>query len=804
MRGAEKKKRALFWALIALAVPCLLLAGCAESSEPAASAAPGLPLEAPDADAEKIVVSEWMPKNRASLPDEDGDFSDWLELENLSGESVELGGWSLSDKEGSLGWVFPQRELGPGERLLVFASGKDRADSLHTDFSLSAGETLTLYTSRGTPAQTLLCPESEGDISLCRRADGSYEESRTPTPGYPNDAAGYEAWQESLLPAGPLIISEAASANFGSFSEPRLGTCDWVEIQNVSQAPVELNDYYLSDDRQDYRLWRFPERVLEPGERLTVCCDGSEEPAAESSVRAPFSLDSQCETLYLSGPDYTLVDYALLRDIPYLGSYGRLPGRGGWFYFPGPTPGEENGDGFRRVSAMPEALEPDGVFEGAQAVTVQLSGPGTIRYTTDCTVPTEGSPVYTEPLTLTESCVVRAVCFEEGALPSRTLTLSYILDQGHSLPVVSLVTDDAGQFNRVYAYKIKGVETPGSLAFYSSEGSFHIPCGVKLLGETSLALPKKNLSLRFRGAYGQSRLNYDLFGGGVTEFTNLTLRAGPDFYGAVIRNELCQNLALQFSDKVMALRSRYCVLYIDGQYRGIYALEEKSNEQHYASLAGVSRKSVTALEASVPLNSSLWQDVFTFCTDNDLSDPANYDRLCQMVDIDSLIDWLVLEGFVGNGDLASGNLRYCRSTENDGRWRLMFYDLDSCFNSPQHLYYNMFSGYWLERRQLSYMVGPLLKNRDFVDAFLSRAGEAMRTVFTGENICAEIDRLAEQIRPELERDYSRFGLRTSDWERRITALKATFTPPGWREQAVANLRDLFRLSEEEAERYFGP
>lgn len=797
MHTEKRKRKGFSWLLPAL---CLLLAGCTGVPEAESSPPPGLPVETPDPDAEKVVISELMSKNRATLPDEDGEFSDWIELENISGEAVELAGWSLSDKEGSLGWSFPEARLGPGERLLVFASGEEGAGGLHADFSLSEGETLSLYTAGGTLVQSLSCPELEADISLCRSPEGLYEESLLPTPGYPNDAAGYEAWQETLRPAGPLIISEAASANFGSYPELDREDCDWVEIRNISDGPVQLSGYYLSDDRQDYRLWSFPDRVLEAGERLIVRCDGTE---ADGGLRASFSLDSQSETLYLSGPDYELVDYALLRGIPYLGSYGRMEGQSGWFYFSEPTPGRENGQGSRRVSAMPEALEPDGVFEDVQAVTVQLSGPGLIRYTLDGTVPTGESPVYTKPLTLTESGIVRAVCFEEGALPSRTLTLSYILNQGHTLPVVSLVTDSAGQFNRVYNYRMKGVETPGSLAFYSPEGSFRIPCGVKLYGETSLVLEKKNMSLRFRGAYGQDKLNYDLFGGGVTEFTDLVLRAGPDYFNTVIRDELCHDLALQFSDKVMALRNRYCVLYIDGKYRGIYALMERSNEQHYASLAGVSRKSVTVLEATVSQRSSLWTDVFTFCIDHDLSDPDNYARLCRMVDMNSLIDWLVLEGFMGNGDLTSGNLRYCRSTENDGLWRLMFYDLDSCFYSEEHLYYDLFSDFWLGRRQLSFMVVPLVKNAEFKDAFLTRAGEALNSVFTEENLCAQIDRLAGEVRPELERDYSRFGMHTGDWEKRIASLKSIFAAPGWREAAVDHLCRIFSLSGQEAEHYFG-
>ena len=274
-----------------------------------------------------------------------------------------------------------------------------------------------------------------------------------------------------------------------------------------------------------------------------------------------------------------------------------MDGEAGWFFFSSSSPGSANGNGARRLSDTPAAAEPDGIYEDVEAVTVTLTGPGEIHFTTDGSVPTAASAVYTEPITLTKTGVVRAIAFEPDALPSRVLTLSYIINEGHALPVLSLVTDDARAFTNMYQNKKKGVAVLGCLSLYESDGGFTIPCDIKMHGETSLDLPKKNLSVRFRGAYGQETLSYDLFDdgadGGVTEFNNLLLRAGQDYYSGIIRNELCTELACAASDNVVVSRNKYCVLYIDGKYRGIYALGEKMNEATYAHREGVSRSSVT-------------------------------------------------------------------------------------------------------------------------------------------------------------------------------------------------------------------
>ena len=105
------------------------------------------------------------------------------------------------------------------------------------------------------------------------------------------------------------------------------------------------------------------------------------------------------------------------------------------------------------------------------------------------------------------------------------------------------------------------------------------------------------MSLRFRGSYGQETLQYDIFGGGATEFTNLLLRAGQDQEQAIIRNELSQSLCEKADMDVINQRSIFCVLYVNGEYSGIYTLKEKANKYLYAAVAGVDPDSVEVIEA---------------------------------------------------------------------------------------------------------------------------------------------------------------------------------------------------------------
>ena len=117
-------------------------------------------------------ISEFMAANQASLTDEDGDASDWIELHNPTSDRVNLAGWSLTDDSTApTKWRFPERFIEPGGFLVVFASGKNRTatGTLHTNFRLEAsGEYLALFS----PGQTLpvsvfapTFPPQETDLS---------------------------------------------------------------------------------------------------------------------------------------------------------------------------------------------------------------------------------------------------------------------------------------------------------------------------------------------------------------------------------------------------------------------------------------------------------------------------------------------------------------------------------------------------------------------------------------------------------------------------------------------------------------
>ncbi len=223
MTDSHQARRALpewvFALALALgAVGCFLLVGRGQPEVPAEG---------------HVFITELAASGPADLPDEDGDRADWIELANFGAEPVALANWCLTDNFHKPDrWRFPAINLAPAQRIVVFASGKDRRDPrrpLHTNFKLNEhGEYLALVKPDGqTIAHELLpkYPPQRGGVSFGLREGlqlggahavvpaGGYTYFDHPTPGATNigEVRGLVAELKSSA-AGAVLDSPVALA----------------------------------------------------------------------------------------------------------------------------------------------------------------------------------------------------------------------------------------------------------------------------------------------------------------------------------------------------------------------------------------------------------------------------------------------------------------------------------------------------------------------------------------------------------------------------------------------------------------
>jgi hypothetical protein len=161
-----------------------------------------------------VVINELLASNATNLTDEDGAFSDWLELHNATPNPINLDGWHLTDSAANLAqWTFPNVTLGPNAYMVIFASSKNRtnpAGNLHTNFNLSAGGEYLGLTRPDSSIEYEYAPSfpaQTADISYGLGPDGITRFSfPTPTPGAANSI--------------PAVLEPLFSIAHGYYSDP--------------------------------------------------------------------------------------------------------------------------------------------------------------------------------------------------------------------------------------------------------------------------------------------------------------------------------------------------------------------------------------------------------------------------------------------------------------------------------------------------------------------------------------------------------------------------------------------------------
>ncbi|YCM46862.1 lamin tail domain-containing protein (plasmid) [Verrucomicrobiaceae bacterium 227] len=145
-----------------------------------------------------VIISEFLADNDDTLPDEDGEASDWIELFNPTANPVDISGWYLSDDSTfPKKWSLPDGTiLAPFEFKVIFASAKALPGHANFRLNASAGSYLALHRADNSIASEFTSyPDQQEDISY--GVHGDYARIGfllEPTPGAPNALAGYSGF----------------------------------------------------------------------------------------------------------------------------------------------------------------------------------------------------------------------------------------------------------------------------------------------------------------------------------------------------------------------------------------------------------------------------------------------------------------------------------------------------------------------------------------------------------------------------------------------------------------------------------
>lgn len=744
-----------------------------------------------------LYINEFMASNATTICDSFGSYSDWIELYNSTDTDMDISGFGISDNLSQpMKYRFPDgTTIAAKGYLVVFCSGNEGMQNgeLHAPFGLrSYGEDVVIANRAGRIIDSYSFKNQETDVSVARIPDGAGElqPNSQPSPGYPNTGAGYSAFDAAnRLPLGGVYISEFGGST-GSVAS------DWVELHNSTGSAVSLAGYGISNNPKNPAKWVFPDISIEPGEYLLLYATGSSDKAQKKNLKLNFCISSTGEALFFFDPNGKLIDKLSAGRMKSGQSYGR-DGSDNRFYYAEPTPGAQNGKGYEGITQLPAFSVTPGIYDNAVTVAITAGEGETIRYTTDCTTPNASSEVYSGELSISKNSVIRAAAFRDGYLSGDVATATYLFRSdgvNHALPVVTLVTDPDNLWNSktgIYAtgdqfdpdaasyadtlksatyYQAKFAteeqvdtiwEKPAAFSLFDDNGKqvFTQNVGIRIAGSFGRGRAQKGFNVIARKEYGKGSMEYPFFENRpYTEYKAVVLRAGAqDQNRSKIRDELASGLLEGTDINILYQAYRPTVLYLNGEYWGVYFMKEKRNRffvaQHENTENNVDLAIGKGFKQRTYGDNSDWVSLYEYATSHDLSSAEAYAYVSERMDVDSFRDYMIAEIYNGNTD--TYNFQYYRL--KGGKWKFIFYDFCWGFQSPGHETLAFRMGKTPSDVCSAKLFAAMLQNKGWRDSFCRRFGELLNTAFAPERVSALIEELYGYVEPEIKREREKFN-----------------------------------------------
>jgi len=512
-----------------------------------------------------------------------------------------------------------------------------------------------------------------------------------------------------------ISITEYSASNMNSFFDNYNKAEDWIEIYNEGTTDVDLAGYALSDKEAKPQKWVFPTgSIIAPDSYLVVYCSGRDE-VKERNYHTNFKIsqtkgneyiiltDPQGEVLESYFYDLTLLAHSYMKDAD-----------GNWRISLNPTPGSPNPsfNTYARYTAAPEIVLEPGFYDDMVTVEVVNNEPNsTLRYTLDGNAPTSNSLIYITPLTISSTAVLKVQAFSDDSdvFPGKMDYATYLINEEFTLPVFSIAADGLIDL----ANGMGEIRPIGSIEYFVDEKlSSHSYGELNRHGQDSWALDQRSLDWVSRDEMGYSKtLNEQLFEYSERDdFQRFMLRAsGDDNYPAIndgnhefschIRDEYVHTLAQDGGMKVDLRAVSRAVVFLNGQYWGIYSPRERPVDHDFTEYTYNQDKynlqymltwGQTWAEYGGKQTFDEWAKIRDFIMENDMSDPANYETLKDQMQLLSIIDYMIINLNSVCSDWINYNTGVWRGLNPEGdhkKWGYILWDNDATFD-----YYINYSG----------------------------------------------------------------------------------------------------------------
>jgi len=610
-----------------------------------------------------------------------------------------------------------------------------------------------------------------------------------------------------------LEISEVMASNSHTIMDrDYYAFSDWIEIHNLGNKTVDIGGYQLSD-KLDKPKWTIPNgTMIDANGYIIIWAD--EKDKKKNELHTNFKLKDKGEAVALFDKTGKVIDaFKFKEQIPDVS----ITTKDGKIVHMSPTPNKTNNDSFliATLSQKTTFSLDEGSYSGVQTLT--LSG-DEIYYTTNGSIPTKKSRKYTTPISIDKTMAVRAINFEDGKLPSKVSTKSYLIDEKTTLPVFFISIDDkylnddnfgiytvgkngktlpCGENNAdIKANYFQKWERPAHMTFFEDNKSVQLSqdIGLKVSGSCSKIFPQKSFQLRAREKYGKKSMKYKMFADkDIEKFEKIKLRnSGQDTIKAHMRDALTHMIVKDGDMHLNYEAYRPCVVFLNGEYWGLYSIREKMGDGYIKNnYADVDSKKIDIIKDSYEAdegNTTAFNNLmyWTLTDEPFESEQKRYEAIASQVDIDNYIDYMITNIYIANSDWPATNTIQWKEQKKGSKWQWLLHDMDFGFalyektSDANYPALEKASTYidgieWPNSELSTRLFRKLLETPEFKAKFVNRFNNELNSTFESDKVIRIIDRISNKIDPEMEKQINRWDSykvkNKQDWKNEVERLR---------------------------------
>lgn len=300
----------------------------------------------------------------------------------------------------------------------------------------------------------------------------------------------------------------------------------------------------------------------------------------------------------------------------------------------------------------------------------------------------------------------------------------------------------------------------GDISIIESQQTTNRLAKFKINGSYSRIFPQKSLGLYF----GENGIKNNLFhetDSGIelpqTEYSFLKLRnGGSKNMDGFLNDYIIQSLSSGLLFDTQA--QKMCVVYINGEYWGLYQLCEKYKEDYFGRKYGINKEDILMVKESnleIGDDISPWLELIESIKSSDMKDEKDYRNICKKIDMISLIQLYAANIYFSNIDFVGHNQAqwtyYDKESNTQSYWKWMMFDCDSTFENHSVSY---LMDTYLEN---DIVFQKLYDNNDFKETFLKEYSNLIYNQYSNERMKSILDDIEKQLKPYLSDYYNRFG-----------------------------------------------